>query len=76
MGLKKGISITQIDVESHKKIIDVIDNCIESSLDENGISLFYAVKYFTVRKIFTPIIVKKIAPMVIHPHLWVRDQAK
>lgn len=76
LGLKKGISIAEIDTESHKKIVDVIDNCIETSLDENGFSLYYAIKYFTVRKIFTPSIVKKIGPMVIHPHLWVREEAK
>lgn len=76
LGLEKSISITQIDTELHKKIIDVIDNCIESGLDETGISLYYAIKYFTHRKVCVPSIVKKIALMVIHPHLWVRDQAK
>jgi hypothetical protein len=46
---------------------------MESGLDENGISLYYAIKYFTRRKIFSPGIVKKIGPMVIHPHLWIRE---
>lgn len=76
LGLEKGISITNIDVDSHKKIIDVIDSCIETGLDENGISLYYAIRYFTCRKISIPAIVKKIAPLIIHPHLWVREQAK
>lgn len=49
---------------------------MESGLDENGISLYYTIKYFTNRKVFNQNIVKKIAAMVIHPHLWVREQAK
>lgn len=62
--------------ESYKKIIDVIDNCIETSLDENGFSLYYAIRYFTVKQIDTPMIVKKIGPLVIHPHVWVRESAR
>ena len=76
LGLEKSICIAEIDTELHKKIIDVIDSCVESGLDENGISLYYAIKYFTKRKVCTTVIVKKIALMVIHPHLWVREQAK
>ena len=43
LGLEKSICIAEIDTELHKKIIDVIDSCVESGLDENGISLYYAI---------------------------------
>ena len=77
LGLEKSISIASLeDTESHKRMIDIIDSCVESGLDENGLSLFYAIRYFTFRRAFPFSLVNKIAPMVIHPHLWVRDQAK
>ena len=57
-------------------MMEAIDVCIENNLEENGLALYYAIKYFTVRKITDKGIVKKICPMVIHPYLWIRDQAK
>jgi hypothetical protein len=49
---------------------------VESELNENGIPLYYAIKYFTTRRKFTDALVKKIAAFVIHPHLWVRTEAR
>ena len=72
LGLEKSIAIIDENAEIHKKKFDIIDSCVESSLEENGLTLYYAIKYFTTRRISTIPIAKKIAPMVIHPHLWVR----
>lgn len=76
LGLKKSSALVEVDAESHKSYMEAIDSCIEAGFEENGFCLCYAIKYFTVRKSYAPHIVKKIAPMVIHPHLWVREQAK
>ena len=65
-----------MNLESQKRMMESIDSCIESGLEENGVVLYYAIKYFTIRKMTTITIVKKIAPMILHPHLWVQEQAK
>lgn len=56
-------------------IIDVFDNCMESGLAEIGLALCYSIKYFTIRKNVSIDIVHKIAPHIINPHRWVREEA-
>jgi hypothetical protein len=56
-------------------IIDVFDNCMESGLGESGVALCYSIKYFAIRKNVNPDIVRKIAPHIINPHRWVREEA-
>ena len=57
-------------------MMDIIDSCVETGLDENGICLFYAIRYFNHRKHCSTALSNKIAPLIIHSHLWVRDEAK
>jgi hypothetical protein len=71
------MSITHAKLDySQMRILDAIDQCIEEELYGNNISLYYSIKYFTNRKLCTPNIINKICPLVVHPHLWVREQAK
>lgn len=37
--------------------------------------LFYSIKYFTLRKTTSHFVIRKIAPHVINPNKWVRDEA-
>jgi len=55
--------------------LEVFDSSVEGGLDEHGMGLVYAIQYFTLRKITTTNIIKKITPHVINPSKWVRDSA-
>ena len=75
-GLKLSVTIARsISSCTHKHILDVFDSCMESGLEEEGIGLFYTIQYFTIRKSTTNYLIKKIAPHVINPSKWIRDEA-
>jgi hypothetical protein len=75
-GLKLSLTLAQeVSPATHRHILDAFDSCIESGLEEAGMGLFYSIKYFTIRKSTSHFIIKKIAPQVVNPNKWIRDEA-
>lgn len=56
-------------------MLDVLDSCVEGALDESGMGLFYAIRYFTLRKSTSHFVVRKVAPHTVNPSKRIRDEA-
>lgn len=75
-GLRLSLTLARhVSPLTHRRILEAFDSCIEGGLDESGIGLFYSLQYFTLRKNTSASTLRKIAPHVLNPSKWVRDEA-
>jgi hypothetical protein len=76
LGLEQAVRIAGHHPQPDTRTLEALDGYMLSKLSETDMALFYVIQYFTVRKLCSLHIVMKIAPMVMHSHLWVSEQAK
>lgn len=73
LGFKEGIRIAEKKHPPQR--YEFLDMCLESGLDESGVAVFYAIRYFRLRQLTSEHIVAKIVPLLVYPHRWIREEA-
>ena len=76
LGFGESVKVAEEATRGKSGQLDFLDPCLESGLDESGVAVFYAIRYFRIRKIIKEELIKKILPLLLEPNRWIHEEVE